>query len=272
MARRRRLGWGAALIAWLLLVVRDGMRRRAQQRVAVPQPREARRQRSFPARGASHALSDAMRPRGGERTAPVPARGAARLIGRAHAQLPPSLDPRAAARVRPQQRRRRDSGEGDAAPRAAVFLLEWALAHDDRPRTAHVAQVICDELCAALQNAAAARPGQAERPSDVRGSCTASINRPGGARSSASGCSPPSAARSSYKTFLRTLVHEMGHHLDYQLLHLEDSFHTDGFLARVEPREPAAGGGAARRRAGAGGAGRRRSAIAAAVAFAPRLS
>jgi hypothetical protein len=64
----------------------------------------------------------------------------------------------------------------------------------------------------------------------------------------------------------------MGHHLDYQLLHLEDSFHTDGFLARVEPREPAAGGGAARRRAGAGGAGRRRSAIAAAVAFAPRLS
>ena len=32
----------------------------------------------------------------------------------------------------------------------AVVLLEWALTHDDRPRTARVAQVICDELCAAV--------------------------------------------------------------------------------------------------------------------------
>ena len=35
-----------------------------------------------------------------------------------------------------------------------------------------------------------------------------------------------------YRTFLRTLVHEMGHHLDYQLLRLGDSFHTDGFFKR----------------------------------------
>ena len=36
----------------------------------------------------------------------------------------------------------------------------------------------------------------------------------------------------AYKTFLRTLVHEMCHHLDYQLLKLGDSFHTDGFFKR----------------------------------------
>jgi hypothetical protein len=36
----------------------------------------------------------------------------------------------------------------------------------------------------------------------------------------------------AYKTFLRTLVHEMGHHLDYQRLALRDSFHTDGFFKR----------------------------------------
>jgi len=36
----------------------------------------------------------------------------------------------------------------------------------------------------------------------------------------------------AYKTFLRTLLHEMVHHLDYQLLDLDDSFHTDGFFQR----------------------------------------
>jgi hypothetical protein len=34
------------------------------------------------------------------------------------------------------------------------------------------------------------------------------------------------------KTFLRTLMHELGHYLDYTLLRLEDSFHTAGFFKR----------------------------------------
>jgi hypothetical protein len=34
------------------------------------------------------------------------------------------------------------------------------------------------------------------------------------------------------KTFLRTLMHELGHYLDYALLQLEDSFHTTGFFRR----------------------------------------
>ena len=34
------------------------------------------------------------------------------------------------------------------------------------------------------------------------------------------------------KTFLRTLLHELCHHLDYELLELEDSFHTEGFFKR----------------------------------------
>jgi hypothetical protein len=36
------------------------------------------------------------------------------------------------------------------------------------------------------------------------------------------------------RTFLRTLLHEVVHHLDYQLLHLADSFHTEGFYKRAE--------------------------------------
>ena len=35
-----------------------------------------------------------------------------------------------------------------------------------------------------------------------------------------------------FKTFLRTMLHELGHHLDYQRLRLRDSFHTEGFYRR----------------------------------------
>jgi hypothetical protein len=36
----------------------------------------------------------------------------------------------------------------------------------------------------------------------------------------------------AFRTFLRTLLHELGHHLDYELLKLADSFHTEGFFKR----------------------------------------
>jgi hypothetical protein len=35
-----------------------------------------------------------------------------------------------------------------------------------------------------------------------------------------------------FRTFLRTLVHEVCHHLDYELLELAETFHTEGFYAR----------------------------------------
>jgi hypothetical protein len=36
----------------------------------------------------------------------------------------------------------------------------------------------------------------------------------------------------AFKTFLRTLLHEIVHHLDYEVLKLEDSLHTEGFYKR----------------------------------------
>ncbi len=36
----------------------------------------------------------------------------------------------------------------------------------------------------------------------------------------------------AFRTFLRTLLHELCHHLDYRLLRLPDSFHTKGFYQR----------------------------------------
>lgn len=36
----------------------------------------------------------------------------------------------------------------------------------------------------------------------------------------------------AFKTFLRTLLHEVVHHFDYEWLKLEDSLHTEGFYKR----------------------------------------
>ncbi len=36
----------------------------------------------------------------------------------------------------------------------------------------------------------------------------------------------------AFRTFLRTIIHEFMHHLDYHGLELDDSFHTEGFYKR----------------------------------------
>jgi len=36
----------------------------------------------------------------------------------------------------------------------------------------------------------------------------------------------------AFKTLVRTLIHELGHHLDYELHGLDNTFHTEGFFRR----------------------------------------
>jgi hypothetical protein len=36
----------------------------------------------------------------------------------------------------------------------------------------------------------------------------------------------------AFRTFLRTLLHEICHHLDYEYLRFDESFHTEGFYKR----------------------------------------
>src|SRR5262245_52258576 len=115
----------------------------------------------------------------------------------------------------------------------AALLLEWALANADRPRVARVAQVICDELCAALRVHALRVEVKEVRPSDRRGELHGLYQSAG--RVQVIRVWMLTAKRGqvvAYRTFLRTLVHEMCHHLDYELLRLRDSFHTTGFFRR----------------------------------------
>lgn len=52
----------------------------------------------------------------------------------------------------------------------------------------------------------------------------------------------------AFRTFLRTLLHELCHHLDYELLELDESFHTEGFFRRESSlfRQLVPGGGRGR--------------------------
>ena len=36
----------------------------------------------------------------------------------------------------------------------------------------------------------------------------------------------------AYRSFLRTVLHELCHHIDYEYLKLDESFHTEGFYKR----------------------------------------
>lgn len=141
----------------------------------------------------------------------------------------------------------------------AVGLLEWALGQGDQPRVQRVAEVICDEMCGALRVPVLRVQVKQVRPSDSRGELHGLYRSAG--RAQVISVWMYTAKRGqvvAYKTFLRTLIHEMGHHLDYELLKLRDSFHTDGFFkresslvnqllaaaARAAVRSPVAAGGA----------------------------
>jgi len=120
--------------------------------------------------------------------------------------------------------------------RPAVARLAEALRREDRPETEAAAQGLASGLATALGVPAVRVQVLAARPHARWGELH------GLYETSARGERPPlitlwmRTARQkrvvAFRTFLRTLLHEVGHHLDYTLLRLGDSFHTQGFYAR----------------------------------------
>ena len=122
-------------------------------------------------------------------------------------------------------------------PRAlrAVGLLQDALAAADRPRAERLAQAICDEVCTTLRVSPLRVTVRDFRPSDRRGELHGLYVANGRGQRDRIDVWMMTAKRGqvvAFKTFLRTLLHEVCHHLDYTLLHLNESFHTDGFFKR----------------------------------------
>ena len=98
-----------------------------------------------------------------------------------------------------------------------------------------LAQRIADGICAAL-GVPAVRVRVAARRPPLRGGELQGLYTPAnGSRRDVVTVWMLTAKRGqvvAYRTFLRTLLHELCHHLDYTLLRLRDSLHTQGFYQR----------------------------------------
>jgi hypothetical protein len=124
---------------------------------------------------------------------------------------------------------------GAAALRPCVAALAAALAAEDRPHVEAAAQALHEGLTRTLGVGPCRVEVLAARPHGRWGELQG-LYTPGPRGR------PPkvtlwmrTARRKrvvAFRTFLRTLLHELCHHLDYERLHLSDSFHTEGFYKR----------------------------------------
>lgn len=136
--------------------------------------------------------------------------------------------------------RRSDSIDSVVVPRLAELRpltrdLKAALLSENRSVVATASQALADALTRSLE----------VEPFEV----VVELARPRGSRSELHGLYEPGSsghrARISvwmrtaqrrqvvaFRTFLRTFLHEVCHHLDYELYGLRESFHTQGFFKR----------------------------------------
>lgn len=120
------------------------------------------------------------------------------------------------------------------ALRSSVSELGPALASASPARVQPVVQRIADEVCRALRvprvlvTVELARPHN--RSGELHGLYTSS--RDAGAHIRLWVLTAKRQQVAAFKTFLRTLLHELCHHLDYTLLRLGGSVHCEGFYKR----------------------------------------
>lgn len=124
---------------------------------------------------------------------------------------------------------------GAAGLRPLVVALEAALATEDRARVEAAARALHDGLTAALGVSPCRVRVLHARPHGHWGELQG-LYIPGqrGGPSLITLWMRTARQRRvvAFRTFLRTLLHELCHHLDYELLGLAESFHTEGFYKR----------------------------------------
>ncbi len=121
------------------------------------------------------------------------------------------------------------------ALRPRVRELAEVLASGDRLETEAAADSLLAGLCAALGVGCVRVEVLAARPARHWGELHGLYAPPERGRSARVTLWMRTAQRRqivAFRTFLRTLLHELCHHLDYELLHLPDSLHTEGFYKR----------------------------------------
>jgi hypothetical protein len=118
--------------------------------------------------------------------------------------------------------------------RPLVAGLEEALVHERREETQRRCQELLDGLTRALQVGPVWVKVLAARPHARWGELHGLYEVPRAGRPRITLWMRTARHRRvvAFRTFLRTLLHELCHHLDYRLLRLPDSFHTEGFYKR----------------------------------------
>jgi len=115
-----------------------------------------------------------------------------------------------------------------------VAALEAALASEDRAATQRASALLIAGLCEAMDlppvrvEVLAARPSA--RWGELHGLYTNARGKPITIQLWMRTAKQKRVV--AFRTYLRTLLHEVGHHVDYTGLRLADSFHTEGFYKR----------------------------------------
>ena len=113
--------------------------------------------------------------------------------------------------------------------------LAAALASEDQKELTQISNKLIAELCQSLNAPPARVRVMAKRPSDDREELHGlyePVDRNQKARITVWMRTAQKKNVVAFRTFLRTLLHEFCHHLDYEVLALEESFHTEGFYKR----------------------------------------
>jgi uncharacterized damage-inducible protein DinB len=124
--------------------------------------------------------------------------------------------------------------EKPAALRPAVAALEVALKSEERAATQRASQALIDGLADAMGLPAVSVEVLAARPHARWGELHGLYTQERG-RTAKIQLWMRTAKRKrvvAFRTYLRTLLHEVGHHVDYTGLRLGESYHTEGFYKR----------------------------------------
>jgi hypothetical protein len=114
--------------------------------------------------------------------------------------------------------------------------IDTGLASEDRGKVETACQALVDAINAQLETPAVHVRVMERRPADAGGELQG-LYEPdevtgGTARITVWMRTARKEQVVKFRTFLRTLLHEVCHHLDYELYGLAETFHTEGFYAR----------------------------------------
>jgi hypothetical protein len=121
-----------------------------------------------------------------------------------------------------------------AAAQPWVAAIEAALVADDRRAVQRASHGLGAQLCGDLDVCVVPVRVLARRPANAVGELHGLYLRHEDGRTEIRVWMRTAAHERvvAFRTFLRTLLHELCHHFDYEHLELDDSYHTQGFFQR----------------------------------------